>query len=101
MKVFILAGQSNMEGQGKIACDPTRNGGKGSLEYVAHNPATANRFKHVLDKDGKWIVRDDVWIWYLGRKGKLTVGYGAKEGMIGPELGFGLVMGDASTTRCC
>ena len=35
-----------------------------------------------------------MWIWYLGRKGKLTVGYGAKEGMIGPELGFGLVMGD-------
>ena len=94
LKVFILAGQSNMEGQGKIACDLTKNGGKGSLEYVVHHPATAARFKSVLDKGGKWIVRDDVWIWYLGRKGKLTVGYGAKEGTIGPELGFGLVMGD-------
>jgi alpha-galactosidase len=94
LKVFILAGQSNMEGQGKIASDPKRNGGKGTLEYVVHHPATASRFKHLLGQDGKWIVRDDVWIWYLGRKGKLTVGYGAKEGMIGPELGFGLVMGD-------
>ena len=94
LKVFILAGQSNMEGQGKIACDLKKNGGKGSLDYVAHHPATAKSFKGVLGKDGKWIVRDNVWIWYLGRKGKLTVGYGAKEGMIGPELGFGLVMGD-------
>ncbi len=94
LKVFILAGQSNMEGQGKIASDPKRNGGRGTLEYLVNNPASANRFKHLRDKDGKWIVRDDVWIWYLGRKGKLTVGYGAKQGMIGPELGFGLVMGD-------
>ena len=73
---------------------PKSNGGKGSLEYLVKNQATAARFKHLVDKDGKWIVRDDVWIWYLGRKGKLTVGYGAKEGLIGPELGFGLVMGD-------
>jgi len=94
LKVFILAGQSNMQGQGKIACDLTKNGGKGSLDYIAHHPATTKGFKGVLGKNGKWIVRDDVWIWYLGRKGKLTVGYGATEGMIGPELGFGLVMGD-------
>lgn len=95
VKVFILAGQSNMEGQGKIASEPKSNGGKGSLQYLVKDPATSARFKHLIDKDGKWIVRDDVWIWYLGRKGKLTVGYGAKEDRIGPELGFGLVMGDA------
>ena len=83
-----------MEGQGKIAADPKSNGGKGSLQYLVKDPATAARFKHLVDKDGKWIVRDDVWIWYLGRKGKLTVGYGAREDRIGPELGFGIVMGD-------
>jgi len=94
VKVFILAGQSNMEGQGKIAADPKSNGGKGSLQYLVKDPATAARFKHLVDRDGKWIVRDEVWIWYLGRKGKLTVGYGAREGLIGPELGFGLVLGD-------
>jgi len=94
LKVFILAGQSNMEGQGKIAADPKNNGGKGSLQYLVKDPTTAPRFKHLLDKDGKWLVRDDVWIWYLGRKGKLTVGYGAREDRIGPELGFGIVMGD-------
>ena len=94
LKVFILAGQSNMEGQGKIAADLKSNGGKGSLQYLLKDPTTAARFKPLVDKDGKWIVRDDVWIWYLGRMGKLTVGYGAREDRIGPELGFGLVMGD-------
>ncbi len=94
LKVFILAGQSNMQGQGTIAANPKRNGGKGSLEYLVKDPATADRFKHLVDKAGKWVVRDDVWIWYLGRKGGLTVGYGAKEDRIGPELQFGHVLGD-------
>ncbi|HUT09803.1 MAG TPA: sialate O-acetylesterase [Thermoguttaceae bacterium] len=99
VKVFILAGQSNMEGQGTIALDPKRNEGKGSLEYLVKDPATADRFKHLKDSDGNWAVRNDVWIWYLGRKGPLTVGYGAREDRIGPELGFGHVMGDACDER--
>ncbi len=94
MKVFILAGQSNMEGQGIIAADPKRNGGKGSLEYLVREPGTAARFGHLVDKDGKWGVRDDVWISYLDRQGALTVGYGPKPDRIGPELGFGWVLGD-------
>jgi alpha-galactosidase len=94
LKVFILAGQSNMEGQGKIQSDPKAQGGKGTLEYLVKNPPTAERCKHLVDKDGKWVVRDDVWISYLDRKGPLTVGYGAKSDRIGPELGFGFVMGD-------
>jgi alpha-galactosidase len=95
VKVFILAGQSNMEGQGFIAADPKRNGGKGSLEYVAKDPATAAHFKTLLDASGKWRTRDDVWITYLDRHGPLTVGYGVNPERIGPELGFGWVMGDA------
>jgi len=95
VKVFVLAGQSNMEGHGFVPADPKRNDGKGSLEYVAKQPATADQFKHLLGKDGKWAVRDDVWIHYLERKGKLTAGYGVREDRIGPELGFGWVVGDA------
>ena len=95
LKVFILAGQSNMEGQGKIALDPNRNDGKGSLEYLVKDTATSSRFKHLKDADGEWALRDDVWIWYFDRKGPLTVGYGAREDRIGPELGFGWVIGDA------
>ena len=95
VKVFILAGQSNMEGQGFIAADPKRNGGKGSLEFLVKDAATAPKFAHLVDAAGKWRVRDDVFIHYLQRKGPLTVGYGAKETQIGPELGIGWVTGDA------
>jgi len=80
IKVFILAGQSNMQGKAKVSL----------LEYQIEQPGTRDLFKH-LKKDGKWIERDDVWIKYLQQKGKLTVGY---DKCIGPELGFGLVVGD-------
>ena len=95
VKVFILAGQSNMAGTGFVKADPKRNGGKGSLEYLVKDSATADKFKHLVGKDGKWVVRDDVWIHYFDRKGKLTVGFAGNGDQIGPELGFGHVVGDA------
>lgn len=95
VQVFVLAGQSNMEGQGFIKADPKRNEGQGSLESLTRDKATADKFKHLVSQDGRWVTRDDVWIHYLNRKGRLTVGYGAKEDRIGPELGFGTVVGDA------
>ena len=96
VRVFILAGQSNMEGAGLIKADPKRNGGQGSLEFLVKDAATAKRFAPLVDSAGQWRTRDDVWISYLDRKGPLTVGFGArKDETIGPELGFGWVMGDA------
>ncbi len=88
VKVFVLAGQSNMEGQGFISGTQ-----KGTLETVVKDPASAPRFKHLVDMDGKWVKRDDVWCSY-GNKGALTVGGFAAGGAIGPELGFGWVTGD-------
>jgi len=84
VKVFILAGQSNMEGKGAVS----------NLEYLLENPAVAATYKHLKEKDGSWSVRKDIWIWYLGRKGGLTVGYGGSRDKIGPELQFGHVIGD-------
>jgi hypothetical protein len=95
VQVFILAGQSNMEGAGQIRANPQRNDGQGSLEYLVKDASTALRFAHLVDASGQWRVRDDVWISYLDRQGPLTVGYGARTETIGPELGFGWVMGDA------
>ncbi|MDA0812217.1 MAG: hypothetical protein O3C21_07525, partial [Verrucomicrobia bacterium] len=101
LKVFILAGQSNMEGAGVIQIPENSgkggnsgNGGKGTLEYLVKDPATAERFPHTIDSKGDWVVRDDVWIWYLGRKGGLSVGYGATEDRIGPEFQFGHAIGE-------
>jgi alpha-galactosidase len=82
VKVFILAGQSNMEGKAKVSL----------LEYQAQQPATRELYK-ALRKDNRWIERDDVWIKFGETRGKLTVGYGSPP-CIGPELGFGLVVGD-------
>ena len=74
VKVFVLAGQSNMEGKAKVAL----------LEYQAQQPATRDLFKHLRQGD-RWIERDDVWIKFLDRKGNLTVGYGSPK-CIGPGL---------------
>lgn len=95
VRVFILAGQSNMEGQGFIAADPKRNDGKGSLEFLVKDAATAKHFAPLQEAPGQWRKREDVWISYLERKGPLTVGYGATPEKIGPELGFGWVVGEA------
>ena len=82
VKVFILTGQSNMVGQAKMSL----------LEYQAEAPETKARFAH-LRKDGQWLERDDVWIRFDDRSGKLTVGYGGRD-RIGPELECGTVLGD-------
>ena len=83
VKVFILAGQSNMEGKGKI---------KPLLDHQIKAPETKDFFAH-FHKDGEYVERDDVWINYLDRRGNLTVGYGSP-GCIGLELQFGHIMGD-------
>ena len=95
VRVFILAGQSNMEGHGMMVAQTNHNGGQGSLEFLVKNQAISNCFDTLVDASGHWRQRDDVWISYLDRKGPLCAGYGAHPDMIGPELGFGWVMGDA------
>ena len=44
VNVFILAGQSNMEGHGKVDAEPKANEGKGSLEWLVRIDETAPRF---------------------------------------------------------
>ena len=78
VKVFILAGQSNMEGKAKME--------------LLERQAGQDSFKH-LRRDGAWVVRDDVWIKFLDRKGRLTVGFGSPN-CVGPELEFGTAVGD-------
>ena len=66
VKVFILAGQSNMEGKAPNELFEHQAAAEGTKEHFAH-----------LRKDGKWVVRDDVFIKFLDRKGPLTLGYGS------------------------
>ncbi|MFN3168897.1 MAG: sialate O-acetylesterase [Phycisphaeraceae bacterium] len=107
VKVFLLAGQSNMQGHARAE---TGNGGAagaiGSLRYLV-NEDPAN-YGHLGDGAGSWNTRDDVYVWSRDggtpnpnsdqfRQGNLTVGFGAgyNAEKFGPELGFGNVVGDA------
>ncbi len=99
LQVYILAGQSNMEGHAKVS----------TFDYLGDDPATAPLLARMRDADGKPRVCDDVWISYFtgGRSGDgegfgpLTAGFGARTdptkdgGKIGPEFTFGLRMGKA------
>ena len=98
VKIYILAGQSNMEGQAKVE----------TFDYIGDDPATAPLLKELRGPDGKPRVCERVWISYLTGSpdrdalgegfGKLTAGYGARSnptedgGKIGPEFTFGLTM---------
>jgi len=98
LKVFILVGQSNMEGPAHLR----------TFDYIGDDPATAPLLKMMRGPDGKPTICEHVWISYLtgaGDKnfeiaGKLTAGYGSMWGLdpsrpgdrIGPEFTFGLTM---------
>lgn len=95
LKVFIMAGQSNMEGHAQIE----------TFDYIGDDPATAPVLKEMRGTDGKPRVCDNVWISYLtgGKEtgegtGQLTAGFGARHipaqpgTEIGPEFTFGIYM---------
>ncbi|MDY3559653.1 sialate O-acetylesterase [Gemmata sp. JC673] len=82
VKVFLLAGQSNMEGKAPNAL----------LDSQAADAKTKDLFAHLRAGD-KWAVRDDVFVKFLDRKGPLTVGFGSP-GRTGAELEFGTALGN-------
>jgi alpha-galactosidase len=96
LKVFILAGQSNMEGHAKIE----------TFDYIGDDPATAPLLKQMRGADGRPAVCEGAWISYFTGSGtnngegfgNLTAGYGSRStpskdgGKIGPEFTFGLTM---------
>jgi len=106
VKVFILAGQSNMEGKAAAS----------TLKAVIDDAPDDPQLKHLM-RDGKWTTRDDVWVTFLCRSdkqateharkyGPLSVGFGSQKQTrdddnrrvavpgVGPELGIGHVLGD-------
>ncbi len=90
VQVYILLGQSNMLGMGKIA------GGKGSLENAVK---AKKKYPYLVDEAGNWTERKDV------RNVRVMVGKGGmrvfnnewmtikKTKTIGPEFGIGHYVG--------
>ena len=91
LKVFVLAGQSNMDGQAKVS----------TIDFLGED----KEHGHLLEKfkpDGKTLVtRDDVWVAHRGVYGNLGPGYGGRKSddtlgsKIGPEYAFGFFLGEA------
>lgn len=94
VKVFILLGQSNMLGMGRV---PEGKNPEGSLENAVKNK---KKYPYLLDEAGHWTVRNDV------RNVRVMVGRGGgmqvfnnefmtiKGKTIGPEIGIGHHLGN-------
>jgi hypothetical protein len=90
LQIFILAGQSNMQGHAKIS----------TFEHIGMDPATKPMLDEMQNADGTPKVCERVWISSIGcgkddtteQTGKLTAGFGATTEKIGPEFTFGLYM---------
>ena len=102
VRVYLLAGQSNMEGHGVVDLDDARdyNGGRGNLAQFVDAPANRTRWSDLRNADGSWSKRDDVFVSYLTEQGTqkagaLSVGYAVYDDAhhFGPELGIGRALG--------
>lgn len=99
VQVFILLGQSNMVGMGKLT------GGDGALEHAVKNKA---KYPYLVDEAGRWSERKDVrFVRYMSGKGPLNNEWlTITKGTIGPEHGIGHVVGNAVDApvlilKCC
>lgn len=92
LQVYILAGQSNMQGHAKVT----------TFEHIGMDPATMPMLAEMLGPDGKPKVCERVWISSIGcvgngvsdmteQTGKLTSGFGA--GRNGPKIGLEFTFG--------
>jgi alpha-galactosidase len=98
LKVYILVGQSNMQGMAKAA----------TLPHMAEDPASKALHDKFVDESGKPKVYNEVQVAAFSqsggwgktpvdkqKQGPLAIGFGADlttEDRFGPELGFGVTM---------
>jgi len=90
VKVFILLGQSNMLGFGKVGPEDK----KGTLENLIRKEG---KYPHLVDDQGKWTQRKEVrYLQVMHRNDKMSTlrnEWLTVKGNIGPELQFGHIMG--------
>jgi len=103
LKIFVLAGQSNMEGHGQTHGVDFA----GSLDWLLASSEHASNYQHLMD-GGSPKVFDDVWVYYpiedIGNytlkelmMGPLSPNFGVKgtsSASIGPEYAMGIQLGD-------
>jgi len=93
LKVYVLAGQSNMQGHAHLS----------TLDSMAGDPKTAPLLAQMRAADGIPKVCERVWITSVGclgdaytdlreKTGRLTAGFGPGKDKFGPEFTFGLTL---------
>jgi alpha-galactosidase len=98
VKVYIMLGQSNMLGFGRVGPKET----KGSLEYLVKEKG---KYPHLVDDEGHWTTRQDVRYVHvmdqrgvdykdLEKFGEVRNEWLTPNKSFGPELGFGHVLGN-------
>lgn len=88
LKVYILAGQSNMQGSAH----------RSTFEVLKKDPESAPLAREFLDENGEARVAERAWVAYQTNRrgdevvlhGKVKVGYGFDDERVGPEYGFGI-----------
>jgi len=93
LKVFILAGQSNMDGQAHVR----------TIDFLGEDkdPKRAALLKTFKPDGENLITREDVWVANSGVYAKLQPGFGGRRNYsilgnnIGPEYAFGQYIGEA------
>jgi hypothetical protein len=99
VQVFLLLGQSNMVGLGKV---------KGTETSLEHAVREKQKYPYLVDEAGAWSVRQDVrYVQYMSGKGPLRNEWmTVAGGNLGPEYGIGHTLGSAIDApvlilKCC
>jgi hypothetical protein len=99
VQVFILLGQSNMVGLGKV---------KGSEISLEHAVKEKKKYQYLVDDAGAWAERKDVrYVQYMSGRGPLRNEWmKVSGGNLGPEYGIGHPLGNAIDSpvmilKCC
>ena len=99
VQVFILLGQSNMVGLGKV---------KGSEISLEHAVKENKKYQYLVDDAGAWTERKDVrYVRYMSGNGPLNNEWMTVKGnTLGPEFGIGHPLGNAIDAplmilKCC
>jgi hypothetical protein len=105
VKVFIMLGGTTHTGNGiVIGHDRPRTGSvEGTLDALVLNEKTAGQYEHLLDEDGGWATRNDVWLkfdWRAQKSGAHGILYGGdRKRCIGSEYALGSLLGDHYTEQ--
>ncbi len=88
-RVYLLAGQSNMQGHGHVR----------TLDWLGEDATYGHLLRLLKAPDGSWARREDATVVYERssketKKGPLSVGFGVSDNHVGPELMFGTVLAE-------